>query len=125
MTAGAGKVLAERDPYAALRVGGYRCLLSAGVLSAIGQTSQTVAVGWEVYERTRSPWMLGLTGLAQFVPILLLALPAGHFADRHSRKTIYQASQLLFALASLALASFSLLAAPVEWMLLCLLLGGV
>jgi MFS family permease len=117
--------LAERDAYAALRLGDYRCLLAGGVLSSIGQTSQTVAVGWEVYERTSSAWMLGLTGLAQFVPILFLALPAGHFADRHSRKYIYQGAQMLLVLSSLALAIFSLVKAPVELTLGCLFVIGV
>jgi hypothetical protein len=40
-----------------------------------------VAVGWELYERTRNPLALGLVGLVEIVPVLLLALPAGHMAD--------------------------------------------
>ena len=47
-----------------------------------------MALGWELYERTGSAIDLGLVGLAMFVPMLFLTLPAGHAADRHSRKTL-------------------------------------
>lgn len=47
-----------------------------------------VAVGWQVYEIHRDPLDLGLIGLAEFVPFLVLALPAGHVADHASRKLI-------------------------------------
>jgi MFS family permease len=46
---------------------------------------QSVAVGWQVYEITRRPLDLGLVGLAQFLPGVLLFLVAGHAADRHDR----------------------------------------
>ena len=48
-----------------------------------------VAVGWQVYEIRHSPFDLGLIGLAEFAPLLLLALPAGHLADRFSRRLIF------------------------------------
>ena len=51
-----------------------------------------VAVGWHMYDLTRSPWDLGLVGLFQFVPGLLMALPAGHLADRHQRARLFAAS---------------------------------
>jgi MFS family permease len=44
-----------------------------------------VALGWQMYELTGSAWDLGLVGLAQFLPALLLTLPAGHVADQHHR----------------------------------------
>ena len=47
---------------------------------------QSVAVGWELYERTGSATALGLVGLVQVLPVLLLAIPAGHAADRYNRK---------------------------------------
>ena len=43
-----------------------------------------VAVGWQVYDLTNSALSLGLIGLVQFLPQLLLALVAGHVADRHA-----------------------------------------
>lgn len=47
-----------------------------------------VALGWHMYDITASAWDLGLVGLAQFVPALMCTLPAGHLADRVSRKKI-------------------------------------
>ncbi|CAN7339318.1 MFS transporter [Variovorax sp. LjRoot290] len=50
-----------------------------------------VAIGWHMYELTGSAWDLGLVGLYQFVPALLLALLAGHIVDRHHRGRIVAA----------------------------------
>ena len=47
-----------------------------------------VAVAWHIYDITSSAWDLGLVGLAQFLPALLLALPAGHTVDRHDRRRV-------------------------------------
>ncbi|HKT48387.1 MAG TPA: MFS transporter [Candidatus Acidoferrales bacterium] len=49
---------------------------------------QSVAVGWQVYEITRRPLDLGLVGLAQFLPAILLFLVSGHAADRLDRKKL-------------------------------------
>ena len=49
---------------------------------------QSVAIGWTVYSLTGSAFDLGLVGLAQFLPVLLLTLPAGHAADRYDRRII-------------------------------------
>jgi len=43
-----------------------------------GRADADVAVGWQVYEVTRNPLDLGLVGLSQFLPFVLLVLPAGH-----------------------------------------------
>jgi MFS family permease len=115
----------DHDAYAALRHGGYRCLLAGGVIASLGGEIQAVAVGWELYERTRSARYLGLAGLAQFLPVLLLALPAGAVADRFSRKGIYQLAQLSSALISVALTALSVFQGPVPLVLLCLLCAGV
>lgn len=49
---------------------------------------QSVAVGWEVYEITKQPLALGLVGLAQFLPGVLLFLVSGHAADRYDRRKL-------------------------------------
>ena len=51
-----------------------------------------VALGWQMYDLTRSAWDLGLVGLAQFGPALLLALPAGHLVDRNDRRLVLAAA---------------------------------
>src|SRR5215471_5446642 len=64
---------------------------------------QSVAVGWQVYEITRRPLDLGLVGLAQFLPNIVLFLLAGHTADRFDRKKILLICNAGFTLSSVLL----------------------
>lgn len=59
---------------------------------------QSVAVGWQVYEITRRPLDLGLVGLVQFLPGILLFLVSGHAADRYDRRRLIIVCYLGFAL---------------------------
>src|SRR6266481_1222820 len=61
---------------------------------------QSVAVGWQVYEITRRPLDLGLIGLAQFLPGVLLFLVSGHVADRFDRRKLVTLCYCGFALSS-------------------------
>ncbi len=112
------------NPYGALARRAYRFLLAGAVLSGIGAEIQAVAVGWEIYLRTKSPLLLGYAGLAQFLPVLLLSLPAGHLVDRCSRKGLLIAAQTGMTLISVGLAVLSWLEGPVPLIFLCLLLAG-
>ena len=78
-----------------------------------------VAVEWEIYRRTHSATALGLVGLVFAIPIVGLSLPAGHLADRISRKHIILVSQVLSGIVSilLALVSWQHLAIP-QWSIL-------
>lgn len=76
----------------------------ARVLTQTASQMLMVALGWQMYDLTGSAWDLGLVGLAQFAPALLLTLPAGHVADRLHRGRIMLAATALQALAALALA---------------------
>jgi len=69
---------------------------------------QSVAVGWQVYEITRRPLDLGLAGLAQFLPGILLFLLAGHVADRFERRKLIVLCYSGFALCSALLLFLSL-----------------
>lgn len=113
------------DPYAALRLVDYRRFLIGGILASAGAEMQVMAVGWELYERTGSATALGLVGLAMVVPVILLALPAGHAADRHSRKGLILASQALMAVASLGLAALSDWRGPVPLIYAALVVAGI
>lgn len=62
-----------------------------------------VAVAWHMYDITNSAWDLGLVGLFQFVPALVLTLPAGHVADRYHRGRIFAFSMLLQAIVAAVL----------------------
>src|SRR6187431_45867 len=88
----------RHDPYAALRFRDFRLLLAGTFLTVVAEQMLGVAVGWELYERTRAPLALGLVGLVEIVPVLLLSLPAGHVADRRDRKWIVVAAMSGIAL---------------------------
>ncbi|MEN9897730.1 MAG: hypothetical protein RLZZ66_1379 [Pseudomonadota bacterium] len=60
----------------------------ARFLATIAVQMQSVAVGWQIYQKTGSTLDLGLIGLAQFLPFALLILIAGHFADQWNRRWI-------------------------------------
>src|SRR5512135_1935171 len=76
------------DPYAVLRNRDLVLYLVGRFVASLGQQMLTVAVGWELYERTNSALALGLVGLTQMLPMVLFTLPAGHVADNHDRKRI-------------------------------------
>ncbi len=71
---------------------------------------QSVAVGWQVYEITRRPLDLGLVGLAQFLPGILLFLVSGHAADRFDRRNLMVCSYGGFAVCSTLLLAATLFA---------------
>jgi MFS family permease len=75
------------------------------IAASVALQVQAVAVGWQMYELTRSPFQLGLVGLVQFIPSIGLFLATGHAADRYDRRTITCAAQLFEALAVAALAA--------------------
>lgn len=68
------------------------------MLGFFAQQMQAIVVAWQVYEITRDPLSLALVGLAQFIPMLLLLVPAGDLSDRMSRKHILAASWSVAAL---------------------------
>lgn len=63
-----------------------------------------VAVGWQVYDMTGSAFQLGMVGLVQFLPMLLLVFAGGHAADRYDRRTVVQVCQIVQGLVALYLA---------------------
>ncbi len=65
---------------------------------------QGVAIGWQIYALTNDPMDLGLVGLVQFFPVVLLSLVIGQAADRFDRRAIAAGSQVAKAIAALALA---------------------
>jgi MFS family permease len=89
--------------------------LSARLATSVAVQMQTVAVGWQVYEITRDPLDLGLIGLSQFLPFVVLVLPAGHFADRHVRQKLLSACYALELICALLLLAFSLSGLEVVW----------
>jgi MFS family permease len=74
------------------------------VAASIALQVQVVAVGWQMYELTRSPFHLGLIGLVQFIPAVGLFLATGHAADRYDRRITTFAAQSVEALGVTVLA---------------------
>ncbi|MEO6036453.1 MAG: MFS transporter, partial [Verrucomicrobiota bacterium] len=94
----------EPNPYLVLRNRSFVLYLIGRFIASLGQQMLTVAVGWELYERTHSSLNLGLVGLMQFLPMILMTLPAGHVADTRSRKHIIVTMQAVLTAASIGLA---------------------
>jgi MFS family permease len=92
----------------AFRYPNFRYYIAARILVTGSSEMQAVAVGWQVYALTHRPLDLGLVGLAQFLPGILLFLVAGHTADRVPRKRILQTCYAGFSVASLLLLTFTL-----------------
>jgi MFS family permease len=93
--------------FPALRVRDYRHWWLALLAMQLGLQMLEVAIGWEVYAQHGSPLDLGWIGLAEFVPMFVLALPAGHLADRLPRRLVFGGALLLGMAVGLGLALLS------------------
>ncbi|MFZ4287449.1 MFS transporter [Variovorax sp. HJSM1_2] len=88
---------------ALLRQRAYVRMWVSRLFGTAGQQMLMVAIGWQMYDLTGSAWDLGLVGLYQFAPALLLTLVAGHVADRVHRGRIVAACMVTQAAVSLLL----------------------
>jgi MFS family permease len=77
---------------------------AARLASTVGYQMLALLIGWQVYALTGSAFDLGLVGLIQFVPTVVLTLLVGHAADRYDRRSIVRAAQAVCGLAALAIA---------------------
>ena len=114
-----------RDSYAALRLRDFQFLIISRFLASLGEQMVGVALGWQLYERTHSALALGYVGLAEVVPVILLALPAGHVSDRYDRRKIALITKSGLAACSLAFAALSLIHSPVWTFYVCIVAVGV
>jgi len=112
------------DAYAAFRIPAYRRYFSGNLVFILGLQMLKVAVGWEMYERTGSALNLGLVGLVQFLPQLLLVGVAGHITDIHNRKHVLMAAVSLSATAALVLGINAAVKGPIFIMYACLFAAG-
>jgi MFS family permease len=112
------------DPFAALKIRDFRLFALGRILIFTSFQMQTVALGWEIYDRTGSALALGGVGLAQVTPMLLLTLLTGHVADRHDRKNTILFAIFLSILCSLGLATISYGKGEIAWVYVLLALIG-
>lgn len=94
------------------RYPGFLPFIAARLMSVCALQIQAVVVAWQVYDMTRDPLSLAFVGLAQFIPMLLLLLPAGDLLDRYDRKLILALSWLVEGACSAALLVLSLQSTP-------------
>ena len=108
------------DNYAVFRLRDFRLYLTGRLFAVIGAQMLTVAVGWELYERTDSALALGMVGLVEMIAMVACTLPAGHIADNVNRKRIILIALVVNSCASLGLALISWNQAPVFCIYACL-----
>lgn len=95
--------VSKHDSFAALRVSEFRNYIVGRLLLTIASLIQAVIVGWQVYELTKDPFSLGLIGLAEAIPAILISIFAGHIVDISNRKTILLFSYCLLLLCAVFL----------------------
>ena len=108
----------------AFRYPNFRLYMTARFLSVVSSEMISVAVGWQIYAMTHRPLDLGLAGLAQFAPGVLLFLVAGYTADRHSRQAIIRTCYAAFAACAGALLVFTLHGVGSVWPIYAVLLAN-
>lgn len=78
----------HNDAYAVWRIGVFRRFIAGRFFLTFAIQMQSVIIGWQVYDLTRDPFSLGLIGLSEAIPFMIVALFAGHVADLVNRKFI-------------------------------------
>jgi MFS family permease len=93
------------SPIAALRHRNFRLYWSGQCVSLVGTWMQRASQAWLVLQMKDSPFLLGLVGAMQFIPVLFLSLFAGVIADRISKRKMLVITQSLLGLQALILAA--------------------
>ena len=101
-------------PASVYRLPGFLAFLIARIVVVFAVQIQAVVVAWQVYDLTRDPLSLAYVGLAQFIPMLVLLMPAGDLIDRYDRKLILMLSWLVEGVCAAALLWLSLSEAAVR-----------
>lgn len=101
--------------FSVLRHRNFTLYLSARTLATLAVQMQNVAIGWQVYSMTHNLFDLGLIGLAQFAPFLLLILIAGHAADRYDRRNLIAIALAAQLLCGLTLLAFTMAGLGTVW----------
>ena len=94
-------------PWQVLKQRDFGLFWASLLFSAVGSQISMVAIAWQIYEITNSPFQLGLAGLFRALPIMLLSIPGGVLADRMDRRLLLIVTQSLAALLALSLALLS------------------
>lgn len=98
----------KHDPFAVLKIKDYQFFLTFRFFLTMAIQMQSVVVGWQVYSISGSVLDLGLIGLAEAIPFILISIFSGHIADTFNRKKIIVLFSSIFILASAALLYLSI-----------------
>jgi MFS family permease len=101
--------------FSALRYRDFTVYAAARFCTSLAWEMLGVAVGWQVYQLTHNPLYLGFVGLAQFLPFVLLVLPAGHVADRADRRLVLVGAYSVQGVCAGVLLAFTLSGATQVW----------
>lgn len=91
------------DPYAALRFKEFNIFLVARFAMVFAWSMQFIVIEWQVYSMTKDPWSLGIIGLMEFLPAVLMALFAGHIVDQKEKRNLLIKCILGFSVISFGL----------------------
>jgi MFS family permease len=103
------------SPFAVLRHRDFAAFALARFCATLSWQMMSVAAGWQVYQITHDPLDLGFLGLAQFLPFVLLVLPAGHIADRADRRLVLIVAYIIEACCSGLLLWFTFAGIQSAW----------
>ena len=95
--------MAKNDPYSALRIREFNIFLLLRFIMVFSWSMQFIVIEWEVYSLTKSALSLGIVGLMEVVPAILMALFAGHFVDQNEKKGLLFKCIIGFLVISLGL----------------------
>lgn len=98
----------KHDPFAALRIKEFLFFLNTRFFLTLAIQMQSVIVSWQVYYYTKDVLALGMIGLSEAIPFIIVSLFSGHIADNFSRKHIIVLFTSLLILSTSALLYFSL-----------------
>ena len=93
----------NNDAYAVWHIGSFRRFITGRFFLTFAIQMQSVIVGWQVYDLTHDPFSLGLIGLSEAIPFLIVALFAGHVADLFNRKVIIAVTSTVYVLSAIVL----------------------
>jgi len=108
------------------KVSGFRRYWTTQLCAIFASQMQGVAIGWQVYDMTQRPLDLGFVGLAQFLPVMALALIAGQVADRYDRRRILVVCLVLQVFCAALLLTLTVTGnSEVSWIFAVLVLAGI
>ncbi|MGB5272870.1 MAG: MFS transporter, partial [Flavobacteriaceae bacterium] len=91
------------DPYAALRFKEFNVFLGVRFAMVFAWSMQFIVIEWQVYSLTKDPLSLGLIGLMEIIPAIVMALFAGHIVDQNEKRNLLVKCILGFSVISLGL----------------------